>query len=52
MLEFDMFEVEFAGEAEDRSAPRPDRDSYREPRLQLRLLTVAESEAERRLSRR
>ena len=52
MLEFDMFEVEFTGETEDRSAPRFDRGSYRGPELALRLLTVAESEAERGLSRR
>lgn len=51
MLEFDIFEAEFAGEGEDRSVLLRQDPSF-EPRLALRLLTVAESEAERHLARR
>ncbi|MGE0210463.1 MAG: hypothetical protein AB7S41_02110 [Parvibaculaceae bacterium] len=51
MFEYDMFEAEFTSEmGEPPHQPRRDLTDRRE--LGLRLLTVAEAEAERRLPRR
>ena len=52
MLVFDMCEAEFETEELSRNDRRMELPRGCEPRLGLRLLTVAESEAERRLVRR
>lgn len=48
MIQFDMLDAEFLDEVETAASREPVRDMRMMPRLELRLLTVAESEAERR----